>query len=377
MIDPQKMAQLKQQRSVRAVVPFLPIYKLQEGLEQRIAIHKDQPDETQINYSVLSVNKNHSAKLQQFVESLGGSVLAADKGTIGSRFSANLNTRQLLKVAQNSATLFIDELGDAQGEDIDDVKEPGGYNWLETVEGYAGQGVDPKYQGILHKASRPIVFSRYSGFSTAQPDASNLRGHLAQLVDPNGPYRAVVQTSSTDYAKTLDYTTWSADVDEVLFDSDLLKTQSQSNAGSQMSRPGAWSKNMVAVGGIKTYSTLSRSDDGWGNGASIGPASDDRIKPDLSGQYDNFDMIADGGGYNSRGGTSFSTPAVAGAFGIFFQMWADGVFDGGPGKQGAPEFRDVFDVRPHATTAKAMIIHSAFQYDFSGGDSDNLSRYGV
>ena len=48
-----------------------------------------------------------------------------------------------------------------------------------------------------------------------------------------------------------------------------------------------------------------------------------------------------------------------------FQMWADGVFSGGPG-QG----RDVFDSRPHMTTAKALMVNTAFQYDFSGQSHD-------
>jgi hypothetical protein len=48
-----------------------------------------------------------------------------------------------------------------------------------------------------------------------------------------------------------------------------------------------------------------------------------------------------------------------------FQMWADGVFDGGPGKA-----RDVFASRPHAATAKALLINTASQYPFTGTTSD-------
>ncbi|TQV84957.1 PKD domain-containing protein [Aliikangiella coralliicola] len=427
LIAPNQLSKLRQLNTVRAVVPFLPIHKLEEGLENRIAENNNEVK----TYSILAVTKKHTNILVNFITSIGGSIktkMSNDHFNKSSRISANLTPSQLSFVAKNPFTLFIDELGDPDGEDIDDVKARDGFNWLESAAGYTGkgvgievydrgfqidhqelvntpnpilvrspqaegsggadhgtdisgilfaQGVDPQYRGLLPDAARPIVFSRYSGFpGNNQPNESELRAHLQELVDPNGPYRAVVQTSSTDYSRTLNYTTWSAEYDEVLFDLDLLKTQSQSNAGDQQSRPAAWAKNIVAVGGIKTLSTVSRSDDGWNNGASIGPAADNRIKPDLSGQYDAFDMIADGSGssYNSRNGTSFSTPAVAGAFGILYQMWADGVFDGGPGKQDAPEFRDVFDVRPHAATAKALMIHTAFQYSFNSGDSHNLSR---
>jgi hypothetical protein len=40
-----------------------------------------------------------------------------------------------------------------------------------------------------------------------------------------------------------------------------------------------------------------------------------------------------------------------------FQMWADGVFNGARGAG-----RDVFDSRPHASTAKAIMINTASQY---------------
>ena len=179
-----------------------------------------------------------------------------------------------------------------------------------------------------------------------------------------------MQTSSTDYPQTTEYTTWSAEYDEVLFELDLLKTQSQSNEGNRNSRPAAWAKNIVAVGGVHSNETIDRSDDFWSR-ASIGPASDNRIKPDLSAQYGDIGTINDTGdtAYTNFGGTSGATPVVGAAFGMLFEMWADGVFAGGPGLG-----RDVFDVRPHAATAKALMIHSAFRYDFSGGDAANLSR---
>ena len=46
-------------------------------------------------------------------------------------------------------------------------------------------------------------------------------------------------------------------------------------------------------------------------------------------------------------------------------MWADGVFDGGPGKG-----RDVFTSRPHAATAKALLINTAKQFPFTGTTHD-------
>jgi hypothetical protein len=48
-----------------------------------------------------------------------------------------------------------------------------------------------------------------------------------------------------------------------------------------------------------------------------------------------------------------------------YQMWADGVFAGAPGQH-----RDVFASRPHAATAKALLINTANQYPFTGAAAD-------
>lgn len=231
-------------------------------------------------------------------------------------------------------------------------------------------GVKPQARGLLPDAARAIVYSRFSGFDTGIPTFSEQRTNLLELTNPSGPYRGVFQTSSFGHTPTTSYTTVSAEYDEILFEIDILRTQSQGNEGSRKSRPEAWAKNMVAVGGVVTNETLSRTDDRW-SGASIGPASDGRIKPELSAQYGNVYTMGPAGNtsYTNFGGTSGATPIVAGTFGLLYQMWADGVFDGGPGKG-----RDVFAARPHASTARALMINSAFQYPFSSA-SDNLSRY--
>ena len=411
---------------VRATADYLPAYKLQEGLEGVIASRSGTPQ----TYSIMSVSKAHRAALVRFTESIGGVVLRSDPAqnmssdlstsTSGSsRFSADLTANQLLEVSLRPETLFIDVRGE-ESEDLDQVRQREEFDYIEGVAGYCGQGVgfevyDRGYRlshqelvnqpimvrspqastssgglnhgteiagimfaegiamsdGLLSCASRPIVFSRYSGFpSNHHPTEAQLYGHLAELVDSNGDYRAIAQTSSTDYSRTRNYTTWSAEYDEVLFELDLIKLQSQSNAGNRDSRPAAWAKNVVSVGGFHTDNTVDRSDDYWDR-ASIGPAADDRIKPDLSGQYGGIRTIDDAHNtaYGDFGGTSGATPTVGGAFGIMFQMWADGVFAGGPGQN-----RDVFDVRPHAATAKALMIHSAYRYDFIGGDLANMSR---
>src|SRR5213080_2474484 len=114
--------------------------------------------------------------------------------------------------------------------------------------------------------------------------------------------------------------------------------------------------------------TLTLADDAWAGGASIGPAADGRIKPDLSNYFDRIFTTASGSdtAYTpSFGGTSGATPITCGLAGLMFQMWADGVFAGAPGQK-----RDVFASRPHAATAKALLSITANQYPFAGATAD-------
>jgi fibronectin type 3 domain-containing protein len=191
-------------------------------------------------------------------------------------------------------------------------------------------------------------------------------------VNPAGTFRGVFQTNSWGSSQTTSYTSASAEMDEIIFDLDVIITQSQSNTGERESRPQAWAKNIVAVGGVRHYDTLSRSDDVWNQSASIGPASDGRVKPDVWHFYDYTRAAYYTGdtNYYNFGGTSGATPITAGHLGLIFQMWADGVFEGSPGLG-----RDVFNSKPHFTTAKALLIHSAYQYPFSGTSHDKTRMH--
>jgi subtilisin family serine protease len=109
-----------------------------------------------------------------------------------------------------------------------------------------------------------------------------------------------------------------------------------------------------------------------GTSASIGPAADGRIKPDLAFFYDSI-FSASGNSdtaYTSFGGTSSATPQTAGHFGLLFQMWHEGTW---VGHGGGPT---VFDSRPEMITAKALMINQAFRYDWNaGGSNSDLDRF--
>jgi len=329
----------------------------------------------------------------------------------GFRLEARLTIPQLLELLARPEVLYID-FASEPGTDMNIARLAGGLQYLSSVAGYAGQGVraevmdsglhvshnDFKGLNIIIHGTNGVstshgssVFGIVFGRGVNEPNA--LGGlplaeasvfaayeqltssysrytHTAQLVDASGPYRTVFQTNSWGNAQTTEYTTLSAEFDDILFINDILILQSQSNTGSQRSRPEAWAKNVFSIGGFYHYDTLTRSDDIWGGGASVGPSEDGRQKPDVSNYYD---MIlttnASDFGYTQFSGTSGATPITAGHVGIIFQMWADGVFAGEPGQA-----NDVFASRPHASTLKALAINTAQQFDFDETSTQN-SRF--
>ncbi|WP_312877542.1 S8 family serine peptidase [Lentzea indica] len=340
------------------------------------------------------------------VKSLGGkvNVISASREHI----MATLDAGQAAQLAKLPAVIAIDPVS-APETDMAISRESSGANHIETVGGYRGQGVRGEVMdGGLRtthqefRARPPVMHtgnssstshgtSTYgqifaSGVSSAQrgllPEGQGIfavynsgdrYAHTKQLVDPAGQYKAVFQSNSWGDGLTTSYTAISQQMDRIVFDHDILICQSQSNAGTRSSRPQAWAKNVLSVGGHYHYNTASRADDKWNGGASIGPAADGRIKPELSNFYDRIDTTTstnDTAYTTSFGGTSGATPITCGNAGLLFQMWADGVFDGAPGKN-----RDVFTSRPHAATAKALLINTADQHAFSGTTHDQTRTH--
>ncbi|NNC17964.1 S8 family serine peptidase [Corallococcus exiguus] len=352
------------------------------------------------------------ARVTALVERLGGKVDLVEPG--GLRVEATLNQEQLASVARANEVQFIDRWGGPGEVDMDIVRETGGANYVQGLKGWNGQGVrgeifdtelrtthrewpttpiihstgtssgslhgtscyshnfasgvDPLAKGILPGGQG--IFFLYSESTQFGGTKSRLAMNQ-ELLNPNGPYRAVFQTSSVGSTLTTAYTTISAEVDDYLFKAPLLSTQSQSNNGSRNSRPQAWAKNIVSVGGIRHYNTQARTDDRWSSGASIGPAADGRIKPDLAFYYDNVRGAygSSDTAYTEFSGTSSATPQTAGFFGLLHQMWHEGVW-AGHGKKA-----DVFTSRPKMATAKALMINGASKYNWlAGGANADIDR---
>jgi hypothetical protein len=337
------------------------------------------------------------ALLAAEVRAAGGSVVLETPN--GYLLDAVLDFGQVVRIAHSEHLLWLDRWS-APEQDMDIVREQSGANYVESVAGYSGQGVRGEvmdagieqthadFDGIqIHgpaagvdshgTSTYGIVFgngardgdgdakgtghlpSREAGWFYDYDNLGDRYQETAELV--RAPIFAVFQSNSWGDARTRSYNSISAQMDDIIWLNDIAIFQSQSNAGNQDSRPQAWAKNIISIGAVNHYDTLALSDDCWCSGASIGPAEDGRIKPDLAYWYDSIYTTTTGNSYTSGfGGTSAATPITAGIGGLFFQMWADNVLGN------SPQGTTVFEKRPHAATLKALMINTAEQYPFAG-----------
>jgi Carboxypeptidase regulatory-like domain/Subtilase family len=397
-IDDAAKRKIEELPFVRWVGVYEPVYKLEETLIDGLS--RGQLKSARYNIMVLERGVEMKDHVAARVRSIGGKV--ESNNPEGFRLEATLSADQLLDVANENDVLFIDRWS-APESDMSVVRSTGGANFVETTIGFRGEGVRAEVldAGLLFThadfqtgpppiahgtsnvdshgtATYGINFGRGTTNPAARgllPEAqgifadydsmANRYTHTAQL--KQDPYKAVYQSNSWGNSLTTAYTTVSAEMDDITFTNDFLILNSQSNNGNQMSRPQAWAKNVVSVGGIRHFNTADFSDDRWagsGTPASIGPAADGRIKPDLAHFYDSIHTTTstNNTAYTTGfGGTSAATPITAGHFGIFFQMWHNGIF-------GNPTSTSVFESRPHMTTAKAVMINTAIQWEMAGTD---------
>jgi subtilisin family serine protease len=389
---------------VRAVVPFHPAYKLEEELLAGIAEGQSGP----ITVNLLTMRRGGQAPVVRWIEQRGGTIEHVSEPTY--LLTARLPFEELPALAALDEVQWIDRWS-PPGNDMNKARLLHGADFVEDTHGITGQGVRVEVMDAGCDTTHPdlpnflvhngntvdahgtctsgIVVGNGSGMANARgaaPDAflvvadynfaysgGNRYNHTGQLVNSALPYKCVLQSNSWGGGLTISYNSLSQNMDLILFDHARISIcQSQSNSGTQSSRPEAWAKNVISVGGIFHHNTASQSDDEWSGGASIGPAADGRIKPDLASFYDDIlctDQVG-GLGYSgtnyttSFGGTSGATPIVAGHLALLYQMWHQGLF-GNP-TPGAT----VFENAPNNTTAKALLINSASQWVFSGAGHD-------
>ncbi len=417
-IPAQALIAVRALECVRAVVPYHPAYRLDDELVPKLfsfhnnSLPPDSGEGASYNIQTLVPGPALKGDLVKTIESVGG--LVENVTEAGALVRATLTTPQLRAVLRSDSVLFVDRASEPSG-DMNIIRSVVGADFVYAELGFLGDGVramvvdDNVRQSHSAFQSPPpelltgvsgdtshgtccygILFGTGAGFSPgrgllpaaeqgyfADYDAMDDRVALSVIAGSDlFPFRCVVQSNSWGHSWTTTYTTISAEMDLAAFASGLFITQSQSNTGSQASRPEAWAKNVVAVGGIAHQDTAGTQDDCYCGYASTGPAADGRVKPDLALHNDAILTTAywsDLGYTSSFGGTSAASAGVAGVAGLVYQMWHEGVFAGFGGLGGG---EDVFASRPAAATVRALLVNTAFRYDVGGPAAINRFRQG-
>ncbi len=400
--------------AVRWVGSYHPAYRLEPALLDAQAWLQAEP----VRYHLVVANK-HTDKpaLMAKVKAIGGRVDDEQKGSL--LLDVTLTGPQLLAVAGFDEVVWVDRWTPT-GEDMDNARIQGGANYIETQGGFTGAGLNVHiYEGIeaTHQdftggatnvdsgggsdthghctagcvfgngTSNPAVRGMAPDCNKFFTQYSSVTASRWQVVsDLVNIHQIVHTTASWGDAQTTAYTSVSADADDICFDHGIAWTNSQSNTGTQASRPQAWAKNVFSIGAVEHFNDSNPANDSWAaGGASIGPAADGRMKPELCAYYDAIGTsdLTGAAGYSSAnwyasfGGTSGATPIVAGHNVLAIQMFTQEVTSG-VGLLGNPmrvPGGTRFQNRPHFPTLKALEIVSATQYTFNAGSTDNRREH--
>ncbi len=392
--DPGRTPHLLDLEGVTRIEPFHPWYRLDTNLQEWILSEGD-PETRRLRIVIFEWGAQAKQPVVDEAQRTGTHVYpVAPNGQV---IEVEANRKQLLDLARLPETAWIDAWTPT-ATDMDLTRESSGANWLDSLEGFCGQGVRGEvfdsgfeethqdFGGVMlhgphdlmnHGTSTyGIVFGDGSGDAKAlgmlpcaeqgifadKDEVTDRYAHTKELL--SYPYLASFQTNSWGHTRSTGYTSYSHEMDDITWRLDLPIVQSQSNSGSQLSRPEAWAKNVISVGGIRHANTLTEADDQWSGGTSIGPAEDGRIKPDLCYWSDHIYTTTTGGYRPDFDGTSSATPQVAGVLGLIMELWSENAWNTNPVGE------TVFERRPHAATAKALLISSTQQYEFSGTDHD-------
>jgi len=403
---------------VRWIGAYHPAYRIAPELREALAAGRVPPV---ADYHLVVVDKHHDkAALGRSVQALGGRIVHEQPGSL--LFTVALTPAQIVEVAGLEQVLWLEAVT-ATGTDMDNARTQGGGNYVEQQGGYTGTGVNAHiYEGIeaTHQdftggatnvrsgggadthghCTAGIVFGNGTSNPAVRgmaPDCTKFFTQYGSVTSGFSRWQVVQElvsihqvshtTASWGDATTTAYTSVSADADDIVFDHDITWTNSQSNTGNRNSRPQAWAKNVISVGGVQHFNDSNPANDSWdAGGASIGPAADGRITPDICAYYDNIgtsDLSGSAGystanGYAGFGGTSGATPIVAGHNVLLIQMFTDdsatpgfGPFGNALRAPGGTRHQN----RPHFTTVKALQCASAAQYAFTAASTDNRREH--
>lgn len=389
---------------VERVEPYHPWYRIPADLREWVTGESTElGDQLRLRVVLLEWGAKGKERLLEDAARMG--VVIPENAPAGQIVELVANRAQLGQIVRRDDVLWIDRWSEPH-PDMDLVREDSGANFVEDSFGYCGQGVrgevlDVGIEEIDHMdfdgirrhtkmdinshgtSTYGIVFGNGDRDGDGDAKATGLlpcaeQGYIADTSYMGDrfthteeltryPYYASFQSNSWSSENTNSYNSLTFELDDLIWRLDFAILTSQGNTGSSICSPQSWAKNVISVGGIRHMDTLDTSDDSWngdGFNASIGPAEDGRVKPDLHYWYDSIYTTAPGGYTPSFNGTSAATPAAAGVLGLMVEMWSDNVWNSDPHGE------TVFQREPHASTIKALMVNNAQQYDFSGSSHD-------
>ena len=298
---------------VRWVGPLQNGFKLDDDMRKFV-----QSDQGAREINLVLAKKADRNQLIEEIDQIGGTVTHRAEGS--TFLSASLTPNQLADALSLNTVVWADAASGTE-YDMDNARVQGGGNYVETMGGYRGEGIrveiaesfeqgHPDFTNLPNRVIPRTTGNSSHGHCTAgiiggagtgnasargmMDECTLIEGgyggagnHYSMIQGSAGaPYNTMQITSSWGSARTFFYTSVSQSMDDALFDFDIVRTQSQSNAGNQDSRPEAWAKNSFSVGGVRHGNNANPGDDNWTFGASIGPAQDGRLKPDICAYYD-------------------------------------------------------------------------------------------
>lgn len=412
-MDAARRAAVTELPGVRWVGAFHPAYKMEPSLLARVVT--DQVAGTN-RYVIVMVDPKHDEPgLVAAIARVGGAMWRYADGNL--LIEADLTEPMLTTIMREDTVLWIQDWA-LPSDDMDQARIQGGANYIEGLGGYTGKGVrghimegiypaHPEFVANAYRTAPPLVFSgsatthgnstfgeifaggvvvrgmmpdgqgmftdyNYIFATAAMSTAQNSRyGVVRAITDPNLQWKAMFQTASWGFPQITVYDARSAEMDWIIHQFDIPICQSQSNTSNQNSRPQAWAKNIISVGAVNHRNTANPNDDTQ-SGTSMGPATDQRIKPDMCAYYDQIHTTNGATTYTTGfGGTSGATPMVAGHLGLLIELFTDGLF----GHPATPNWQSRFAYKPHFSTAKALLINTARQYDPAVNGAGATSRY--
>lgn len=399
---------------VRWVGAFHPAYKLQPSLLAALAEGKV---EKRTYVIVLTDPRRDEPAIVAAVGRVGGAMWRYSGGNI--LIEAILTAPQVEALAREDSVFWM-QVATEPEVDMDNARIQGGGNYIEAAGGHTGKGVrghimegiyntHPEFAANAYRTAPVAIFSgsptthgnstfgeifsrgavpqargmcpdgqgyftdyTYIFSTAAMSTAQNSRyGVLREATDPTKQWKVMFQTASWGFPQITAYDARSAEMDWVIHEFDTPICQSQSNTSNRNSRPQAWAKNIISVGALNHLGTANPNDDTQ-SGTSMGPASDNRIKPDLCAYYDGIYTTNGSTTYTTGfGGTSGATPMVAGHLGLTIELFTDGLF----GHPATPNWQSRFDYKPHFSTSKALMINTARQYDPAVNGAGATSRF--